>query len=261
MGGFHGLKSLRRLRWRAPGTTFIRELSGMIHRNAETLQHLEVDLVRLDILEYYMHERSLYEDSPHGFAHSIGFWRVPQGKISGPTYPALQTLCLTEVGLTAAAVTDFDFSVLRTLKLRNVDDWDAFLENAVRMRLPIALKTLEIHARPSSLDHDEDEVLLKFLTTFDGLEELYISLRGPRPTNLFWEGVINHRATLKKLVHHLRLFNRSQNSLQELDETELGLNFGGVFLDSFEKFQLKAMGLSLRPEDMVSALKADWCPQ
>lgn len=261
MGGLQELKSLRRLRWRAPGTGFVRDLSGMMNRNAETLQYLEVDLVSWDILDFWMSERLLYEDLPEHLPSSMGFWQAPEGKISGPTYPALQTLCLTELPLDAEAVRAFDFNVLRTLTLRNVENWDALLDNAVRQRLPIALKTLEIHARPFSLDHDEDEILLKFLTAFDGLEELYISLRGPRPTNLVWEGVINHRATLKKLVHHLRSLNSGTDWWGGLDETELGLNIGNEFLDSLDKFKLGAMGLSLRPEDAVSALKSDWCPQ
>lgn len=246
---------MRRLRWRAPGTGFVRDLSGMIHRNAETLQYLEVDLVSWDTLDFWTNERLLYEDLPERLPSSFGFWQAPEGKISGPTYPALQTLCLTELPFDAEAVKAFDFNVLRTLRLRNVENWDALLDHAVRLRLPIALKTLEIHARPISLDHDEDVILLKFLTAFDGLEELYISLRGPRPTNLVWEGVINHRATLKKLVHHLRSLNPGQDWWGGLDETELGLNVGDAFLDSLDKFKLEATGLSIRPEDAVSALK------
>lgn len=235
-------------------------LGETIHRNAETLQYLEVDLVSWESVGRYSFLYS-YDDGPKNLSHSRFFWRAPEGKISGPAYPALQALCLTELGLTADAVTLFDFNVLRTLKLRNVEKWDTLLENAVRQRLPIGLKTLEIQVKPGPLSSGADEVLSNFLAAFEGLEELYVGLQGPLPASLLWPGVINHRETLKRFVHHLRTVDHDPDRRQELDEADLGLNVGDAFLGSFDEFQLEAMGLSIGPEDMVSVLKADWCRQ
>lgn len=253
--GLEGLKSLKRLRWRAPLPNFMLHLGNMMRRNAGILQFLEVDLVSWErVGRYSFHS---FDDGRRPLSHSDFFWRVPEGRISGPAYPALQTLCLTEIAFTADAVTLFDFSVLRTLKLRNVEKWDTFLEGAVRQGLPIGLKTLEIQAEPGPLSSGADEVLSSFLAAFEGLEELYVGLQGPLPANLLWPGVINHRATLKRFMHHLRTLDHDPDRLQQLDEADLGLNVGDAFLESLDKFPLEAMGLSIGPEDMVSVLKAD----
>lgn len=261
-GGLYIPTDLKRLSWRGPAPLFITSLSEMIAKNAETLQHLEVDLLSWDRVSQDM--RAEHDDGPHGLVHSIGFWQAPEGKISGPTYPALQTLCLAEIPLTADAVTLFDFNVLRTLKLRNCEKWDILLDKAVQLGLPIGLKTLELRVKPGKLDSNSDEVLSKFLTAFNGLEELYVCLQGPLPTNLLWAGVINHRATLKRFVHHLRhlIPDEHHPNLQlELDEADVGLNVGDAFLQSLDRFPLEAIGFSVGAEDIVSASKGGRYPQ
>lgn len=254
--GLSSLTKLKRLRWRGPDCDDIHTLSDMIHTNAENLEHLEVDLLSWKALGRYM-GLSPYDDGPRGLAHSIRFWRAPGGKISGPTYPALRTLCLTEVSLKMKSVRVFDFSVLRNLKLRNCEKWDDFLENVVRLRLPIGLKTLEVHARPGLLNCDADEVLSKFLAAFDGLEELYVGIQGPLPYNFLWTGVVAHCATLKRFVHHLRTVDHDPDYIDELDEGDLGWGDADEFLKCLDKFGLEAMGLSINAEDMVSASEAD----
>ena len=263
-GGLHKLKSLKRLCWRAPNPGYICDLTDMIYTNAVSLQHLEVDLVSW---EYVGSERRLdpYQDGPGGLADSLRFWRAPEGKISGPTLPALQTLCLTEVGLGKASAGVFDFSMLRTLKLRNCDKWDRLLEDAVRLRLPIGLKILEIHARHDRTVviqgyHREevpnaDEILLKFLAAFNGLEELYVGLEGTVLFDKILPGLLAHRATLKRFVHDLRTVGghpdpeHPLNAISSLDDDE------SVRL--LDQFQLRAMGLSLNPAQLVSVSKAD----
>lgn len=259
-GGLYELKRLKRLCWRAPRGGFIPDLSVMICNNAETLRYLEVDLVSWERAEHYARQGSSADD-PSDPTRSYCFWRIPEGKISGPNYPVLQTLCLTEVALPRDAVGVFDIGVLQTLRLRNCGGWDVFLKDIVRLCLPIGLKTLEILAKPGMLTCDADEVLSKFLAAFNGLEELYVCLQGPLPTNLVWPGVINHRATLKRFVHHLRMVDLDSEFNQEIDEADLGLNVGDAFLESLDKIQLEAMGLSIGPQDMVSSSKADWCPR
>lgn len=229
----------------------------MIHTNAKTLKHLEVDLVNWERFGYYCH-RNPYDDGPRGLEHWIRFWRVPEGKFWGPTHTALQTLCLTEVALSRKSVGMFDFSVLRTLRLRNCEGWDSFLKHAVGLHLPIGLKTLEITAKPGLLSCDADEVLSRFLEAFDGLEELYVGIEGPLLSNELWPGVIAHRATLKRFVHHQRTTGEDLHPHlgQEVD-ADLLLDAGDAFLQTLDKFQIEAIGLSINPEDRVSAPKAD----
>lgn len=67
-GGLKTLTNLKRLRWRAPDCDDIHTLSDMIHTNAKTLKHLEVDLVNWERFGYYCH-RNPYDDGPRGLEH------------------------------------------------------------------------------------------------------------------------------------------------------------------------------------------------
>lgn len=165
------------------------------------------------------------------------------------------------MALPRESVSVCDIGGLRALRLRNCGGWDIFLKDIVRLCLPIGLKALEILAKPGMLSCDADEVLSKFLAAFDGLEELYVCLKGHLPTNLVWPGVINHRATLKRFVHHLRMVDFNSEFNQEIDEADLGLNVGVVFLESLDKIQLEAMGLSIGLQDMVSFSESGWYPR
>lgn len=255
--GLTTLTKLKRLRWRAPDCADIHTLSDMIHTNAKTLKYLEVDLVNWERIGYYC-SRNPYDDGPRGLEHWIRLWRVPEGKFWGSKHTALQTLCLTEVALSRESVGVLDFGVLRTLRLRNCERWDSFLEHAVGLHLPIGLKTLEVTVKPGLLSCDADEVLSRFLKAFDGLEELYVGIESPLPFNELWPGVIAHHATLKRFVHHQRTGEGFHPHLTQEVDADLLLDPGDAFLQTFDRFQLEAMGLSINPEDLVSALKADW---
>lgn len=263
-GGLYGLKSLKRLCWRAPNFRYIDDLTDMIYANAGSLQHLEVDLVSWERVGSCM-RLNPFKDGPGGLADSLRFWRVPEGKIANPTHPVLQTLCLTEVGLSKEAVGVFDFGVLRTLKLRNCDKWDMLLEEAVRLCLPIGLKTLEIHTRYNRLYHIESyegeevwnggEVLLKFLAAFSGLEELSVGLEGTPVFDKILPGLLGHRATLKRFVHDLRTVS-GQWALERVPSADSSLD-DDEFARLLDQFQLEAMGLSLNPAQLVSVLITD----
>lgn len=231
----------------------------MIYANAGSLQNLEVDLVSWERVGSCM-QLNPFKDGPGGLADSLRFWRVPEGKIGNPTHPVLQTLCLTEVGLSKETVGVFDFGVLQTLKLRNCDKWDVLLEEAARLRLPIGLKTLEIHTRYNRLYHIESyegeevwnggEVLFKFLAAFSGLEELSVGLEGTPVFDKILPGLLGHRATLKRFVHDLRTVS-DRWALERVPSADSSLD-DDEFARLLDQFQLEAMGLSLNPAQLVS---------
>lgn len=268
--GLYELKSLKHLCWRVPSLEAARDLSAMIYVNSDTLRHLEVDLVDSGNVDSYV-SGPPYEAGPDGLAHSHLFWREFLGKISGPAYPALQTLCLTQVDLRKRSVRALDFNVLRTLKLRDCVGWKSFLRDAVQLRSPVGLKTLELQARfnrinyaphnwtPGSVPGDNwdpnvgwkaGEVVSNFLAAFTGLKELYVNLKGPSLFDKLWPGVIAHSATLERFVHDLRTLNHSVDFAYLLDTpTGEGIVFT-LPLDEL-RFQLRAEGLSIWPEHLL----------
>lgn len=236
--GLSGLTKLKRLCWRAPGCDFVDNLRDMIKTNAENLEYIELDLVNWG-----------------RFKQSIGFWQWIFPLVA---YPALQTLCLTEVALSKKTIRALDFGTLRTLKLRNCKGWDILLEKAVQLRRPVRLRTLEILEGSGMDSFDSLYTISRFLDTFDGLEELYVSVAGPEDVADLWDGVIAHRATLKRFVHHQRIIETdfdSEHFEKEFDLMDLGCRYPSDVdrWKDIDKLQLEAIGLSALPEFLVSA--------
>ncbi|KAK3896511.1 AAA family ATPase, partial [Staphylotrichum tortipilum] len=129
-------------------------------------------------------------------------------------FPAISTLSLTGVPLTAAMAHALGFNTLWSLRIRECPGWREFLTRVAEAGLPVRLKTFEICDRDgqdpdSGLGHT---VIGDFLGAFEGLEELFISHHGPEHVLELWRRVAHHRATLKNFVYHRRAVSVKQGA-------------------------------------------------
>jgi hypothetical protein len=148
----------------------------------------------------------------------------------------------------------FDFSVLRSLKLRLCPGWEELLEVLMNYPLPIKLVSLEIQSAISD-EAEKSEIIAPFLESFEGLEDLFLQLRFPTASARWyiWRSALHHKKTLKRFVLQYRaidffestqyiqgaydvpnlmlsredldtiLFDPSQNPLSGLELTGIGL--------------------------------------
>ncbi|KAM5528193.1 hypothetical protein FOXYSP1_19462 [Fusarium oxysporum f. sp. phaseoli] len=96
---------------------------------------------------------------------------------NAPIFPEICVLSFSEMFLSAAMASLFNFETLTSLTLRTCRNWPKFLEHVMRCNARINLSTLEIQFGFQISGHDtvlQSETLLRFLQAFKGLEELYI---------------------------------------------------------------------------------------
>jgi hypothetical protein len=127
---------------------------------------------------------------------------LPQGAVE-PMFPALRMLSLSVVPFTDTAeetASAFDFSCLRSLKLRRCPGCENFLQCIMNSNEPIGLKSLEIE--PNNWTK-EVSTMSGFLKSFQGLEDLFISAEsGPRGYSgilSLWRAVRHHKSTLRRV--------------------------------------------------------------
>ncbi|PGH18272.1 hypothetical protein AJ79_00611 [Helicocarpus griseus UAMH5409] len=104
---------------------------------------------------------------------------------------------------------------LRSLKLLHCAYTLFFLEEVVKQNIVVRLKSFEIGLSEMAelvvfrgdAQTTPQKVLEDFLLSFDGLEELYIwglIQRPGSPRVTLENGILNHKSTLRRLVHHWR---------------------------------------------------------
>jgi hypothetical protein len=96
----------------------------------------------------------------------------------------------------------FNFFQLRSLKLRNCLDTNPLLDMLASSSQFMRLTSLELNFTGHWDEQDDLKPLARFLKSFESLEDLYISV--PTFGNLideYWESVLHHRPTLKRVVH------------------------------------------------------------
>jgi hypothetical protein len=79
------------------------------------------------------------------------------------------------------------------------------LKTLIRGRQPVQLTSLELDVRMDEKGHlGRVDLLIRFLKSFHGLENLRLLIRGrPLPGQL-WDAISHHESTLKQLVYHER---------------------------------------------------------
>jgi hypothetical protein len=96
----------------------------------------------------------------------------------------------------------FNFFQLRSLKLGNCLDTNPLLDMLASSPQPMRLTSFELNFTGQWDEQDELEPLVRFVKSFKGLEDLYISFPAfASPTDEYWESVLHHKSTLKRVVH------------------------------------------------------------
>lgn len=187
---------------------------------AHQLQELELDLIEWDAVE--RDSWAYYNDPDNFFAqYVLGLSRGDQICM----FPSLRVLSLSALSFQPfeeEMAYAFGFSRLHSLKLRLCQGWEGFLAHAERVNPQICLKSLEVQ---STLDYDDElgegEQLLTFLRVFHGLEELFVSTSSPSSALDIWRAALNHKATLRRFVHHQRVNNMNNESVNFEEEYDL----------------------------------------
>ncbi|PYH67530.1 uncharacterized protein BO88DRAFT_416494 [Aspergillus vadensis CBS 113365] len=118
-------------------------------------------------------------------------------------FPVLQDLSFYYMDLTPIShvlSSIFNVTSLLSLSLRLCKSWEYALFNFLNSGSRIALKTLTLETHLRRAEEDSFLAIPAFLKSFEGLEELYISVpffESPVP---LWRSVLTHKKTLRKLV-------------------------------------------------------------
>lgn len=113
----------------------------------------------------------------------------------------------------------FDFSTIRTLKVRFCDGWQDLLDLLAKSPDLIRLQSLEIQFTG---DHgfDEGRQLSRFLESFTGLETFFLSTHLTEEAWDTWQSLRRHRDTLRRFVYHGRGIHHPRYT-QDRDEPNL----------------------------------------
>ncbi|KAM7190191.1 hypothetical protein V8F20_009813 [Naviculisporaceae sp. PSN 640] len=201
---------LTEFRWRAPRSHDFEAITNVLRTNRKHLTSLELDFVDWDFLS---DEEPKFDDIEgmvmDGYFHTNILSIPTHAVLEEPLFPALVSLSLSSVPLLGRTARAFDFTTLQSLTIRKCPQWDRFLAEIPKFGVPVRLKSLEVHekfdfGRPTTTKAPEHIALLDFITSFTGLEELFLSLGGPMDAIAFWEKMVKqHGPTLKRFVHHL----------------------------------------------------------
>lgn len=175
-------------------------LHGALQQFSNQLVELELDLIDWNTVNYFLMDQDVSVDF---FARRI--LALPPGGRKG-MFSALQVLSLSAVSLTSfpeEIAEAFDFSSLRSLKLRLCPGWDDFLQHVREFCQPITLKSLEIQVATEMEDNFRDTIT-EFLESFEGLEKLFISTNSEKDPVDLWYALLQHKSTLRRFVHHVR---------------------------------------------------------
>jgi hypothetical protein len=169
----------------------------------------------------------------------------------------------------------FDFSTIRTLKVRFCDGWQDLLDLLAKSPDLIRLQSLEIQF---SADHGSGEGhhLSRFLESFTGLETFFVSTHLTLEAWDTWQSLRRHRDTLRRFVYHGRRFIyhggldmefHSPRYMQDCDAPDLSSyseDIEGLLAEPFEsplsELELTGFGLCCKAEFMVRRLTPQTFP-
>ncbi|KFY47342.1 hypothetical protein V494_00025 [Pseudogymnoascus sp. VKM F-4513 (FW-928)] len=187
---------------------FVKNAAG-----ARRLRSLVLDLVDWKTAEngWYEHEEE-YETSRNFFATRV-LGIEPAGiKV---LFQSLETLLLVGVNFAPFAnefVHSFNMLNLSTLQLRNCPSSLELLGALLEEGVTLKLKSFELvidwdclhNYRYRVYEQALTEVIVRFLASFQGLEDLFLLLTQPLEWHSIANSIANHQSTLKRLVLHDR---------------------------------------------------------
>ena len=200
------LKHLRRLSWkkiRIDGETE-EALRAWFRSDLELIESLELAFSDLSIENILQHDddHDEYKTQPHSFFFSRRVLGLNRGDRHSKL-PSLKNLCFSRVWFThlsSETAHFFNFSRLRSLKLRSCPDANSLLHAVVKRGIPIRLTTLEVATVFEN--HEEISALKHFLSSFRGLQFLYLDIHHVfKDFHENLQAIAEHRPTLRQLTY------------------------------------------------------------
>lgn len=240
--GLLELKQLRHISWK--GIDFgskARILRQLLEANHEHLESLDLE--------------TFPEDNPD--LHVYDITGDPVVTEDATRFPALRHLTLSGISLSGAynrMNLSFSLGGLHSLRIRDCYDGLDPLFGMARAHKAIKLRCLEIVYTEQRDDEAFNRVhpINKFLKSFKGLEELYISLRDwTPPIRDLHRSILHHRATLKRLVHHEREWDLNPNSERKEFLCDRKTPWSRSIDDMVGRMSLECIGVTIPPLYLV----------
>ena len=200
-----GFRRLRSFSW--TGARLASELESLrvfLAANRSILETLELDFIDRNSMNHACQTR-LASDDPRVFTTHV-LPLSPDPSIN--SFPALTTLSLSAVCLPLnldATVLAFDFGRLRALKLHRCKDTHLLLRAIVHAAQSLKLESLDLMMEDFATKQDwGGSGLTAFLQSFNSLQQLYLSITpsGEITTEQYFESILCHASTMKRLVYH-----------------------------------------------------------
>jgi hypothetical protein len=261
------LSCLRSISWIGlRSVTDFKALRCALQANSTHLTELELDFInwtKANSSWSFDHGRS-----KNFFARRILRLSTDQNEIK---FPALRVLSLSKVSL-RSAITEmmyaFNFSWLRSLKLRFCPGAEEFLIRVIDSGQTVRLTSLEFQADIEEEHRDISDTVSTFLEAFEGLEEFFFSDPGPSWTMALWRSMLHHKGTLTRFVHHQRVVNLDEDDsdfeelcdlrdLSLLDRDTAELN-GSPSQNPLGELNLECIGLCCAPVLLVCVLSPEY---
>ncbi|KAK3291580.1 uncharacterized protein B0H64DRAFT_409476 [Chaetomium fimeti] len=266
---FSPFRHLKRISWKGLPSHNACQLREALRNNSHHLEELELDLYK-----------AYPKIFPHpgrwkGEAYCLDFWRgmpfdtrfrddilsMKTRQSSKPAFPSLRVLKLRSAPLdlenaTRALCRVIDFAALESLTLWYCCGWEVFLDTVQESTgtKPIKLRTLEVKCTE---DRGEYADIARFVGSFQGLSDLFVSLSGEdfrEPDPDLWIALPQHRVTLKRLVFHSR-FTPGMRVDYYCDCTNLGLPRLDPTFNPMSDLDLECLGLSCDPDLLPPLLR------
>jgi hypothetical protein len=238
---------LRHIAWKGDSLTEAKARGEILWRNAQLLEEVEVDLIDPDETEVTL------ATPINQLAHR--YLKLKPGEQS-TLFHSLRKLTLSNVcfkyGLEEIAAA-FNFFQLRSLKLQNCLDTNPLLDMLASSSQSMRLTSLELNYTGHWDEQDDLKPLARFLKSFKGLEDLYISV--PTFGNLtgqHWGSVLHHGPTLKRVVH------QQVGVPIDLGDIQLGDKPIGALLT---QCNLNCLGVGCRLHNLVRPCSVDISPK
>lgn len=212
---------LQHISWRGDSLAEAEARGAILRRSARHLEEIEIDLIDLDETEVSLRTPTNQLAQRYFFLKQGG---------QSTLFHSLRRLTLSGVcfkyGIEDIS-SAFNFLQLRSLKLGNyLDTNNPLLDMLAGSSQPMRLTSFELNFSSQWDEQDGPKPLARFPKSFKGLEVLYISFPVfGNPKDEYWESVLHHKSTLKKVVHqqvgvsldlgHIRLSERPIGALLE----------------------------------------------
>lgn len=220
-------------------------VATLLCKNAEHLEQIKLDFIA--VFEGVLWNNS--DDTPNRFATDILMLKPGERRT---LFPSLRDLSLSAVlfaGAPAEIAAAFDIPTLRSLKLRNCQGMNALLKELTSSGQAIKITRLEIELTVEIEDDQDIWPLFKFLSSFQGLEDLYVlSDESEHIFMDYWQAVVHHKSTLKRTVHQQRM-DKTRNSIGYFNHNLI--YWYEVVEEMLLGPKLEAVGLCAKPISLV----------